>query len=138
MSVYGRPNMEDKRLQHARKKMDLAAQFGNSIIAKAFNQVDELKQELARMKKNRDVAWERLEVSRITLTKKFEEIGQLEPDIVKMCCKDLLAQCILYDKNIDKLVTKIETAEKMCKDLKHLVSRRAELLLLQARKNSCE
>ena len=134
MSVYDRPNMEEKRLQHARSIL----QFGNPILSKVYKNVQDLNHKLETMKKNRDVAWERLEVARITLTKKFEEIGQMEPDIVKMCCKDLLAECKLYEKNVDTLVTKIEVAEKMCKDLRHLVLRRAELLLLQARKNSRE
>ena len=96
MSVHNRPNMKD-----------FAIEFGNSAVTK----LNKLKQELETVKMKRDAARERLEVARITLEKKFEEIGQMEPDIVKMCCKDLLAQCMLLERNVDKLKTDVEVAE---------------------------
>ena len=39
--------------------------------------IQELKQELETMRKNRDVAWENLEVTKNTLENKFDDIGQL-------------------------------------------------------------
>ena len=35
------------------------------------------------MRKNRDIAWESLEAKNI-----FEDIGQMVPEIVNMCCKN--------------------------------------------------
>ena len=36
------------------------------------------------MRKNRDIAWESLEVANNI----FDDIGQMVPDIVNMCCKN--------------------------------------------------
>ena len=36
------------------------------------------------MRKNRDIAWESLEIANNI----FEDIGQMVPDIVNMCCKN--------------------------------------------------
>ena len=36
------------------------------------------------MRKNRDIAWENLEVDKNI----FEDIGQMVPEIVNMCCKN--------------------------------------------------
>lgn len=65
-------------------------------------------QELETMRKNRDDGWESLEVANNTLENKLEEIGQMVTEIVNMYCKDLLAQCILCEENIDIHTTHIE------------------------------
>ena len=40
------------------------------------------------MRKNRDVAWENLEVTKNKLENKFDDIGQMVSEIVNMCCKN--------------------------------------------------
>ena len=50
--------------------------------------IQELKQELETMRKNRDVAWENLEVTKNKLENKFDDIGQMVSEIVNMCCKN--------------------------------------------------
>ena len=82
-----------------------------------YKRIQDLKQDLETMRKNRDIACETLKVAKHTLEKKFEESGQNVPEIINACCKDLISQCTLCEENILILNTNIEVEEQMCKEV---------------------
>ena len=58
------------------------------------------------MRKNRDIAWENLEAAKNI----FEDIGQMVPEIVNMCCKNpsICSECDVNSQE-DGMTVKILT-----------------------------